>query len=57
MLYDNRSISSGMALYTLHCADVPLRNCSLAHNSHEFVGIPIRQTIRPPPSCTMTWLR
>jgi len=46
-----------MALYSLHCADVPLRNCSLAHNSHEFVGIPIRQTIRPPPSCTMTWLR
>jgi len=21
-----------MALYSLHCADVPLRNCSLAHS-------------------------
>jgi len=33
-----RGLSFGMALYSLHCADVPLRNCSLTpHENKDYM--------------------
>ena len=38
--------SFSMALYSLHCADVPLRNCSVTHSkSKEVIGVGRRTKI------------